>query len=154
MALYGGIYLPCLFGLLPDKSQETYDRFFAMVWSYNDKNGLPNGFQDQFFMCDFEINIRNSVLLYWPTVKPLGCYFHFSQVQNNTNPICSPWNITCVLLAKSLVSNYLLHWSHFYDLWLFILFQFWIILAQMLHLWTYVLLLVNNNFHVVLNVCS
>jgi hypothetical protein len=44
MALYGGIYIPCLFGLLPAKSGETYDRFFGMVWQYNDANNLPNNF--------------------------------------------------------------------------------------------------------------
>ena len=80
MALYGGIYIPCLFGLLPDKSGETYDRFFGMVWQYNDANNLHNTFMDQFFMCDFEVARRSSVILYWPTASILGCFFHFSQV--------------------------------------------------------------------------
>ena len=66
MALYGGIYVPCLFGLLPDKSEDSYLRLFAMIWAYNDKNNLPNDFSNQFFMCDFESNIRTSVLMYWP----------------------------------------------------------------------------------------
>ena len=38
MALYGGVYVPCLFGLLPDKSEDSYLRFFGMLWAYNDKN--------------------------------------------------------------------------------------------------------------------
>ena len=50
MALYGGIYVPCLFGLLPDKSEDSYIRFFGMLWSYNDKNNLPNDFHNQFLM--------------------------------------------------------------------------------------------------------
>ena len=79
MALYGGIYVPCLFGLLPDKSEDSYIRFYGMLWAYNDKNGLPNDFQNQFFMCDFEQHIRTSFLLYWPYVRVLGCYFHYSQ---------------------------------------------------------------------------
>ena len=80
MALYGGVYVPCLFGLLPDKTAETYDRFFAMLWAYNDKHKLPNNFANQFFMCDFEVAIRSSVMLYWPSVSILGCFFHFSQI--------------------------------------------------------------------------
>ena len=81
MALYGGHYVPCMFGLLPDKSGETYDRFFGMLHRYLEKNNLPNNFQEQSFMCDFEIAIRSSVMLYWPMVRVLGCFFHFSQVR-------------------------------------------------------------------------
>ena len=73
MARYGGIYVPCLFGLLPDKSEDSYLRFFGMLWAYNDKNDLPNDFQHQFFMCDFEQQIRTSFLLYWPYVRVLDC---------------------------------------------------------------------------------
>ena len=79
MALYGGIYVPCLFGLLPDKTEDSYIRLFGMIWAYNDKNNLPNNFENQFFMCDFERAIRSSFLLYWPHTRVLGCYFHFSQ---------------------------------------------------------------------------
>ena len=80
MALYGGVYVPCLFGLLPDKSEDSYTRFFGMLWAYNDQNGLPNDFRNEFFMCDFEHLIRSSILLYYPYLKVLGCYFHFSQL--------------------------------------------------------------------------
>ena len=80
MALYGGVYVPCLFGLLPDKSEDSYLRFFGMLWAYNDQNGLPNIFENEFFMCDFELLIRSSILLYYPSLKTLGCYFHFSQL--------------------------------------------------------------------------
>ena len=80
MALYGGVYVPCLFGLLPDKSEDSYLRFFGMLWAYNDKNNLPNNFENEFFMCDFEQLIRSSILLYYPSLNVLGCYFHFSQL--------------------------------------------------------------------------
>ena len=40
MALYGGIYLPCLIGLLPDKTNATYGRFIAIVWQYLNENNL------------------------------------------------------------------------------------------------------------------
>ena len=31
-------------------------------------------------MCDFELLIQSSILLYYPSLKTLGCYFHFSQL--------------------------------------------------------------------------
>ena len=80
MALFGGIYLPCLIGLLPDKQSDTYVRFFAMVWAYNDNNNLPNNFANQYFMTDFEVAIRDGFRLFWPDINLLGCYFHFSQL--------------------------------------------------------------------------
>ena len=80
MALFGGVYLPCLIGLLPDKTSDAYGRLFAMVWSYLDMNNLPNDFAGHFFMTDFEKNIRDNFNLFWSTATLLGCYFHFSQV--------------------------------------------------------------------------
>ena len=65
MALFGGVYLTCMIGLLPDKQQETYERFFAMVSAYLDTNDLPNNFEGHFFMTDFEGNIRSSFNLFW-----------------------------------------------------------------------------------------
>ena len=80
MGLFGGVYLPCMIGLLPDKTQDTYGRFFGLVRSYLDKNDLPNDFSGHFFMTDFEVNIRTNFNLFWPMARLLGCYFHFSQV--------------------------------------------------------------------------
>ena len=78
MALFGGVYLPCLIGLLPDKSGDTYIRFFAMVWAFLDNNDLPNSFAGQYFMTDFEAPIRDAFKLFWPSITLLVCYFHFS----------------------------------------------------------------------------
>ena len=80
MALFGGVYVTCMIGLLPDKTKETYERFFAMVSASLEANDLPTNFEGHFFMTDFEKNIRNSFHLFWPSVRTLGCYFHFSQV--------------------------------------------------------------------------
>ena len=80
MALLGGIYVPCVIALLPDKSRETYDVFFGLIWDYLDKHALPNNFADGFFMTDFEINIRAAFSMFWPDIRMLGCYFHFSQL--------------------------------------------------------------------------
>ena len=58
MALLGGVYIPCVIALLPDKTRETYDVFFGLIYDYLDKHNLPNNFSDGLFMTDFEINIR------------------------------------------------------------------------------------------------
>ena len=58
MALLGGVYIPCVIALLPDKTRETYDVFFGLIYDYLNKHNLPNNFSDGFFMTDFEINIR------------------------------------------------------------------------------------------------
>ena len=80
MALLGGVYVPCIIGLLPDKKRETYDVFFGLIHAYLDVHQLPNTFADGFFMTDFEVNIRNAFSMFWPDVRMLGCYFHFSQL--------------------------------------------------------------------------
>ena len=82
-----------MIGLLPDKTADTYGRFFAMVWSYLDQNGLPNDFTGHFFMTDFERNIRDHFMMFWPNARLLGCYFHFSQVNINRKQRHSTMNI-------------------------------------------------------------
>ena len=41
---------------------------------------MINNYNNEFFLCDFERQIRTSFLLYWPYARVLGCYFHFSQL--------------------------------------------------------------------------
>ena len=69
MALFGGVYVTCMIGLLPDKTKETFERFFAMVSAYLEANDLPTNFEGHFFMTDFEKNIRNRFHLFWPSVR-------------------------------------------------------------------------------------
>ena len=85
MALFGGVYLLCLIGLLPDETNDSYGRFFAMLCAYLDKNNLPNDFTGHYFMTDFEQNIRDNFHMFWSNAVLLGCYFHFSQVCFQTN---------------------------------------------------------------------
>ena len=114
LALIGGTYVPCIISLLPDKKRETYDVLFGLIHDYLDRNNLPNKFETDFFMTDFEVkeatklgwyiwikiclqnivlrvvhtfkflplqvNIRSSFSMFWPEVKLLSCYFHFSQL--------------------------------------------------------------------------
>ena len=51
-----------------------------LVHAYLDVHQLPNTFADGFFMTDFEVNIRNAFSMFWPDIRMLGCYFHFSQL--------------------------------------------------------------------------
>ena len=37
MALLGGVYIPFVIALLPDKTRETYDVFFGLIYDYLDK---------------------------------------------------------------------------------------------------------------------
>lgn len=80
IALLGGVYVPCMIALLPDKSRESYDCLFSLIWDFNNNHGLANDFAEGFFMTDFELNIRLSFSMFWPNTRLLGCYFHFSQL--------------------------------------------------------------------------
>jgi len=55
LALIGGTYVPCIISLLPDKKRETYDVLFGLIHDYLDRNNLPNKFEKDFFMTDFEV---------------------------------------------------------------------------------------------------
>ena len=78
MALLGGVYVPCIIGLLPDKKRETYDVFFGLIHDYLDAHQLPNTFADGFFVTDFEVNIRNASSMFWPDISGcLGATFTF-----------------------------------------------------------------------------
>ena len=98
MALLGGVYVPCILGLLPDKKRETYDVFFGLLCDYLNKHDLPNEFANHFFMTDFELNIRNAFRLFWPQIQLMGCYFHFSQliwrrVKGNCEKVRRKWSV-------------------------------------------------------------
>lgn len=64
---------PCLFCLLPDKTQETYHRLFNII-----KNLAPR-MNPRFAIADFEIAIHNSIRRAFPNCEAQTCYFHFSQ---------------------------------------------------------------------------
>lgn len=52
----------------------------VLLHDYLAHHNLPNTFATDFFMTDFELNIRNAFRLFWPDVTLVGCYFHFSQL--------------------------------------------------------------------------
>ena len=81
MCLTAGAYTVAMIGLLPDKSRITYDRMFSMLHKYLEDHSLDLDWRDAFFMTDFESAQRESIRLFFPHVRLLGCFFHFSQVK-------------------------------------------------------------------------
>lgn len=64
--------VPVIFGLLPNKTQATYTRFFQCI-----KQAL--NIDMLYFKCDFEVAVINAVRHVFPNVIVSGCHFHFSR---------------------------------------------------------------------------
>lgn len=70
-------FWPLLFGILPDKSEATYRRFFDKV-----KDLLQSAnatIEWQTFLIDFELAAKNAILSSFNSVHIKGCAFHYSQ---------------------------------------------------------------------------
>ena len=67
---YGGVH-PVVYGLLPDKTKNTYDRFFDMLLNLR-PNLNPNSVS-----CDYELAAFQSVSARFPNTSIDGCFFHF-----------------------------------------------------------------------------
>lgn len=65
--------VPCVYALLPDKTQETYTTFFEVV---NQKAEHP---RPETVMCDYELAAMNAVRTVFPDVQVTGCFFHLKQ---------------------------------------------------------------------------
>lgn len=63
---------PCLYALLPNKTEATYRRFFDQVFQ-----GVPNeNLQD--FLVDFEKGAMNAIEHFKPDTEIKGCFYHLS----------------------------------------------------------------------------
>lgn len=65
--------VPAVYALLPNKRQETYDRFFTAV-----KTKVP-GWNPASIMMDFEAAVVQSATNLFPGAKIMGCNYHFNQ---------------------------------------------------------------------------
>ena len=72
-----GAFCPCIYVLLPDKTRIAYDTMFSMVKEALSRRGIS--LAAEFFMSDFEHNIRESFMNYFPTVQVKGCLFHYGK---------------------------------------------------------------------------
>ena len=66
--------IPCVYALLPNKAEATYDLLFAEL--RNIRRDLNPGR----IMTDFEITAINSLRRNWPNAILDGCFFHLSQL--------------------------------------------------------------------------
>ena len=63
--------IPCIYALLPDKSEDTYRRFFEEV-----RNTLDLEHSPQDIIIDFEIAAINAVAATFEGTEMKGCFFH------------------------------------------------------------------------------
>ena len=68
-----GFILPLLYALLPDKSEETYDRLFSQI-----KQIFPN-LRPTSVSVDYEKAILNSLKKALPGISIGGCLFHLNK---------------------------------------------------------------------------
>jgi hypothetical protein len=71
------IQVPLAFFLLPDKTNETYQRMLKEVKSLCEESGL--NLSPSMFMLDFEQAMINSVQNLFPECGVVLCFFHLSQ---------------------------------------------------------------------------
>lgn len=72
-----GNYVPLVFCLLPNKTEETYKSLFNHLKSKCEEYELH--FNPKHITVDFEIALQNAVRSSWPSVHVRGCRFHLSQ---------------------------------------------------------------------------
>ena len=63
--------IPCIYALLPDKSEDTYRRFFEEVRNTIDLEHSP-----QDIIIDFEIAAINAVAATFEGTEMKGCFFY------------------------------------------------------------------------------
>lgn len=67
--------IPFLFALMARKNEVAYKRLFSVV-----KDVMPQDFQPEHVMTDFETGLRNAAKSSFPAANLHGCHFHFCQV--------------------------------------------------------------------------
>ena len=64
---------PCIYALLPNKTQETYARLFREI------TRLRPGLSPQSVMIDYEAASRRALTMVFPDAAIKGCFYHLSQ---------------------------------------------------------------------------
>ena len=72
-ALIGGVVVPCVYALLPNKTKITYTRLFLQLQNIN------GNLHPHTVLIDFELAIKNALEAVFPGVTVKGCYLHFTQ---------------------------------------------------------------------------
>ncbi len=81
-SMCNGKVVPCVFSLLPNKTEATYDRLFTEI-----RNNM-NGHAPTDMMFDFERAAFNAISQVFPGIDPTCCFFHlckniFKHIQRN-----------------------------------------------------------------------
>ena len=71
--------MPVAFAYLPDKKRRSYDDLFGMLKQIMEHPSRNIKISAEWFMSDFEKNIRNSFVSHFPEVTPKGCHFHYAK---------------------------------------------------------------------------
>ena len=74
MCLTSKAYTVTMLGLMPDKTRESYDRMFGMLHDYCEEQELDTQWIGSTFMTDFEVAMRSSILMIFPSVQLLAFF--------------------------------------------------------------------------------
>ena len=66
--------VPCVYGLLPNKEQATYTRFFEAI-----RNNVGHNWYPVRMMSDFESSAIGAANYVFPNTIKSGCLFHFGE---------------------------------------------------------------------------
>ena len=72
-----GYMFPLVYGLLPNKTQATYERFFGLLKEKSAERHII--LNPTSAMMDFEVAASNALTTVFRMVAGKGCFFHFSQ---------------------------------------------------------------------------
>ncbi|XP_056011504.1 uncharacterized protein LOC130051982 [Ostrea edulis] len=72
-----GTIFPLIYGLLPNKSEDTYNRFFSLL--KDSARRLQSLLTPESSLLDFKIAARNAVHHNFPGASIKRCFFHFTQ---------------------------------------------------------------------------
>lgn len=73
--LSDGWVIPCVYSLLPGKTQSLYTALFEQL-------DQIRSFTPQSILMDYEIAMRNAVGAVWPGAVKRGCFFNYKQAMN------------------------------------------------------------------------
>ena len=76
-SVVNGCMMPLVYGLLPNKTQATYTRFFSLLTE--NAAALNIDIQPTEVMMDFEVAPRNVISSLFPDASVKCCFFHFTQ---------------------------------------------------------------------------
>lgn len=76
-AMIDGYMCPLVYGLLPNKQQTMYTRFFTLIQNFAREHNIP--LSPETIMMDFETAAWRAVSIVFVGVQVRGCFFHFTQ---------------------------------------------------------------------------